>query len=265
MKKYSAVILAGRTQNDNDPLLVEAGVENKALIELEGKKMISYVIQAVEQSERIDRAVVVGLEKYQIDYEPQIEIDFIPADGEDRVDTIFTGYKHFSKTQNPEDHLILLPSDIPLISGEMIDDCINSMAIGETKKEAYFGVVYKSDYEKKFPHSNRSWRYLKDGTIAGGDIHAVKIKTMLDNQEFISNLISQRKSFVTMILKNSPMLILRYFTKQLAIKHIVNFVRKSMKIDATQYRAYYPETGMDLDYPDQLPKFINYIKNKRFE
>ncbi len=265
MKEYTAIVLAGSDVNDQDPLLLKAGVNNKALIRLNGKTMISYVLSAVDQSKRIEKAIVVGITKDDVDIELTKEYTFIESEGSSRTDTIFTGFKHARKTQSEEDYLIILPSDLPLINSDMIDDCIDAMNIDAGLHEGYYGVVFRDDYHRKFPHSNRSWRYLKDGVIAAGDIHAIKIRTILANEEIICNLISKRKSFVGMILKFSPLMIIRYFLKSLGFKHLVAFVRKAFKIDAVQYIIPHPEAGMDLDYLDQLPKFENYIVNNKFE
>ena len=62
MKTFPLYIPAGSNPKEiEDELLIKAGVTNKALIDINGKKIIEYVLEAADNSKKIDKIFVVGI------------------------------------------------------------------------------------------------------------------------------------------------------------------------------------------------------------
>ena len=55
---FNALILAGT--KEKGPLEIAENVDNKALIMLDSRPMIDYIVDALNSSENIDRILVVG-------------------------------------------------------------------------------------------------------------------------------------------------------------------------------------------------------------
>jgi len=57
----NAIILAGGIPTSEDPLYLAANGQNKALIDIAGKPMAQWVVDAVDGANSVDRIVIVGL------------------------------------------------------------------------------------------------------------------------------------------------------------------------------------------------------------
>jgi hypothetical protein len=256
------VVLAGSHPNDPSPLLKKTGVTNKALIPLANKLIISYVLDAICHSKLIQSIYLVGLKHQDIQVSIKKPISFLPGTAK-RSDNLLSTLNYLNGLDNPPQHVIIISSDIPLITPEIIDQCILLMNIPETNKDAYFGIIPKDVMENSFPGANKRFPRLKEGIFCGGDINAVRISTILSNETLVRNLFKNRKSMVKMILRVSPRYILRYVTRRLSIVHIIDFFKNEFDADVTHYINPFAEAGMDLDYPEQLDRFENLMTSRR--
>lgn len=252
---YPGFLMAG-SSTKKDPLLEIVDVNNKALIPLGNRPMVSYVIEAMDKAETIDRILVIGIKKDHIKYVSKTPIEFIDLDEpQNRVETIIQGMKHFAKTYDTKQQVIFFACDTPFITGAIVDDCINRMEINETNKDVYFGIIHKNVFDKMYPNAMKNYRQLKEGTVAGGDIHAVRIETLLRNEETIHKILMNRKSMFKLIITFSPLFIIRYLIGRLSITHITEFFLKQVGVEVICYEIKYPQAGMDLDYPEQYERF----------
>ncbi|MDH5404730.1 MAG: NTP transferase domain-containing protein [Candidatus Heimdallarchaeota archaeon] len=251
---YSAFVMAGSSSKDlDDPLLIKAGVTNKALINLNNKPVIEYLLQAMDEAKSIDRILVIGLDQTDIQFKGKKTIEFIKITG-DRVETVFTAMNYFAETQDDQDMIIQFTSDTPFFTGEIIDHCIEKMDI-TSNKDVYYGLITKEIFDKRFPNAHRSFRKLKEGIFAGADMNCFRIRTVLDNKEATRIFLENKKSLVKTIISFSPLFIVKYALGRLSINDIIKFFKVKFKSDVSPYFPQYAEAGMDLDYPEQIEAF----------
>ncbi|GAI70562.1 unnamed protein product [marine sediment metagenome] len=112
---FNALILAGTKKKG--PLEIAEKVDNKALIILDGMPMINYVVDALHNSENIDQILVVGPKKELHQYIGK-KVKEILNPGDSILENMEIGLNYFSS----DDNLLLLTSDIPLITSEAIDE-----------------------------------------------------------------------------------------------------------------------------------------------
>lgn len=128
-----AVVLAGGKCKPE--LTSAAGVMNKALVSLAGKPMLSYVLQALSDSNRISDKILVG----------GPELDSV-ADGIRRVDDTndFLGnIKAGAEASGTSGKLLIITSDIPMLKASMIDDFIERTQ--KTDADFYYPIITKQD------------------------------------------------------------------------------------------------------------------------
>src|SRR5665811_2355442 len=108
---FNALILAG--MKEKGPLEIAEKVDNKALIMINGRPMIEYIVDVLNNSENIDQILVVGPKK---ELHPYIgkKVKEILNSGNSILENMEIGLNYF----NSADSLLLLTSDIPLITPE---------------------------------------------------------------------------------------------------------------------------------------------------
>jgi len=106
---FNALILAG--MKEKGPLEIVEKVDNKALIMINGRPMIEYIVDALNNSENIDKIIVVGPKN---ELHPYIgkKVEEILNPGNSILENMERGLNFF----NSDDSLLILTSDIPLIT-----------------------------------------------------------------------------------------------------------------------------------------------------
>jgi molybdopterin-guanine dinucleotide biosynthesis protein A len=125
---FNALILAGTKEKGS--LEIAENVDNKALIMLNGRPMIDYIVDALNNSENIDKILVVGPKNELSPYIGK-KVEEIINPGNSILENMEIGLNYF----NSSDNLLFLTSDIPLITPEAIDEFLEICI----KRKAYIG------------------------------------------------------------------------------------------------------------------------------
>lgn len=244
-----AILLAGGVPAPDSPLYPYTEGKNKATLEIGGKPMLQWVIEALEGSSSIDSVVVVGCEEYQDKFELSKPVYFIPARG-DLLTNFQIGADALIKINPEADAVAIVSSDIPMLSPASVDWVVNKSL--ETDNDLYYCVIDQKTMEARFPESGRSYTRLKDINVCGGDLSVVKLSLYTSNSEFWGKIIRARKSsFRQAALIGIDILLLLVF-RRLTFNEIVQKITRRLKIKGQGLICPYAELGMDIDKPRQL-------------
>jgi GTP:adenosylcobinamide-phosphate guanylyltransferase len=252
------VITAGGIPEPDDLLYPFSQGKSKALIEVAGKPMIQWVVDAAAAVEQVERFVIVGIEKGN-GIHCSKPVSFVPNQGS-MLNNIRAGVKK-ALVHNPQaEYVMLLSSDIPAISSEMVAWAFdNSLGIDA---DIFYSVVPRQVMERRFPGSNRTYVRLKDMELCGGDIFIIRTVVVVGRDKIWNNLIASRKNvlkqaaligFDTLIL-----LLLRRFT----LAGLVKRISKRLDLIGRVLISPYAEAGMDIDKPFQLQIVRQYLEAK---
>jgi GTP:adenosylcobinamide-phosphate guanylyltransferase len=243
-----AIVTAGGIPQPGEPLYEYTLGASKAMLDVAGKPMIQWVMDALEGGQTIDGIVIIGLP-------PESEIKStkvtarIPNQG-GMVDNIRSGVNTVLEQKPDSDRVLIVSSDIPTITPEMVDWVVNKTL--ETDLEAYYNVIERSVMEKRFPGSKRSYTRLRDVEVCGGDMNVIKTSLVTQNDELWNKLVAARKN----VLKQAALI--GYDTLFLLIFRLVDLdgavkkATKRLKLTGKAVVCPYAEVGMDVDKPFQL-------------
>ncbi|HZK40728.1 MAG TPA: NTP transferase domain-containing protein [Atribacterota bacterium] len=240
---FNALILAGT--KEKGPLEIAEDVDNKALIMIDDKPMITYIVDALNNSENIAKIIVVGPKN---ELHPYIgkKVKEILNPGNSILENMERGLNFF----NSDDSLLILTSDIPLITPEAIDEFLNIC----TKRKLCIGypIITKENIIKKYPETERTYVKMKEGILCGGNIVFFKPEVFFQNKELIQGLFNNRKNN----LKNAKILglkfILKFLFKTLTMGEIEKRVTDIIGYNSGAVMVSYPEIMIDLDKPSDL-------------
>ncbi len=186
-----AIVTAGGVPLPEEPLYDATQGHPKALVDIAGKPMVQWVLDALGAAESIDNIIIVGLtEKSGLTCEKQMY--FVSNQGK-MVENLQAGARKAVEINKKAEYVLIVSSDIPAINGEMVDWVVNTAM--QTKLDVYYNVIQREVMEKRFPGSKRTWTKLKDMQICGGDMSVGRIKLIVDDDtEMWEKITDARKS-----------------------------------------------------------------------
>jgi GTP:adenosylcobinamide-phosphate guanylyltransferase len=242
-----ALVTAGGTPEPGEPLYEYTQGKSKALLDICGKPMIQWVLDALCGAETVENIVIIGLSS-----DTQLvcskKVVYITSQGS-MLDNLLSGMKMALKINPESHHTLVVSSDIPTITPEMVDWVVNNAM--KTDHDAYYHVVTRQTMEARFPGSKRTYTKLKGIELCGGDMNVIRT-TLSGNEQFWSKVIAARKN----PLKQAALLgydtLLLLLLRLVDLEGAVNKVTKRIHITGKAIISPYAEIGMDVDKPHQL-------------
>lgn len=247
--ELAAVILAGHSPEEEDPLAEYTLGQPKGLIPIAGQPMISYVVSALAGSRYIRPIVVVGLPPEARSLLP-LPVIHLSEQG-DLLSNAEAGIGHALAQQPHLAGVLVSSADIPLLTSPVVDSFIESCL--QTDHDLYYGVVERPVMEGRFPTSRRTYVRLVDGQFAGADLFLVRAGAMGLNRELWRRLAGARKN----PLAQARMLgglwpLLKFFTRRMSLSEAERRASRALRIRGRAVVCPWAEVGMDVDKPFQL-------------
>src|SRR5512143_904443 len=118
------IVTAGGIPQPGEPLYEYTQGKDKALLDVCGKPMIQWVLDALCEAKTIDQIVVIGLPPDSGVTCERITT-FLPNQG-GLLQNVRAGLKKVTELDPNAKHVASVSSDIPAITGEMVDWVVNS-------------------------------------------------------------------------------------------------------------------------------------------
>ncbi len=243
-----AVVTAGGIPQPNEPLYEYSKGDAKALIDVAGKPMIQWVLDALSEAKTIDRVVVIGLSP-KSNLTCKKPLTYMSNQGK-MLDNLKAGTAKVMELNPKARYVLFVSSDIPTITSEMVDWMVNTA--GETQDDLYYNVVRRKDMEARFPGSKRTYTPLKDMAVCGGDMNMARTSIVDQNSEFWNKLIEARKNPAAQASMIGLDIIFKFIFRQLTIDDVIKRVADKLGLKGRAIVCPYPEIGMDVDKPHQL-------------
>ncbi len=245
-----AIVTAGGIPLPEEPLYPETKGHNKALLDIAGKPMVQWVLDALGEAKTVDKIILVGLtEKSGLTCAKPMH--FISNQGR-MLDNFRTGVRKSRELGGKGDHVLFVSADIPAITGEMVDWVVNTAM--QTKEDVYYNVIQREVMEERFPDSKRTYTRLKDMQVCGGDMNVARVKLVLaeDENGIWDKIADSRKNPLKQAaLIGFDTLFLLLF-RQLTLEKAIEKIKTKLEITGRAIVCPYAEIGMDIDKPHQL-------------
>ncbi len=243
-----AIVTAGGIPQPGEPLYEYTRGEYKALLDIAGKPMIQWVMDALDDASTVNNVVLIGLPE-NCGIKSKKLTALLPNQGE-MLENIRGGVKKVSELNPQARHALVVSSDIPAITGEMVDWVVN--AAMQSDDDIYYNIIEQKVMEKRYPTSKRSYTYLKDLTICGADLNVIRTITVVSNEKIWRKIIAARKNvFKQAALVGYDTLVL-LLLRAITVEKAVNVVTKRLNVTGRAIVCPYAEIGMDIDKPHQL-------------
>ena len=243
------IIPAGGIPKPGNPLHKLTQGKPKAILDIAGKPMIQWVLDAVSEAKSVGRVAVVGLEG-GVELSCAKPLTLLPDQGS-MIGNIRVGVRSILEKNPDTEYVMTVASDIPLVTGEMLAWFIEQAK--QTQHEFYINMVTRQVLEARFPGIKRRVNRVGNLELRGAaDISIFQPKIIFKTNGVAERLERARGrplrqlnfiGFDTLFLLMLRRLDLDAFIKRLSKKHIV---------DLHPVICPYAEVGMDVDEPLHL-------------
>jgi GTP:adenosylcobinamide-phosphate guanylyltransferase len=256
--QYDAIILAGGESTSE--LKKIAPYDNEALIIIGNYPMIYYVFNALRKSSRIRKIVISGPVEALRNIFPREDNVYFATSGQNAIDSFSHAVNILKEQGDISEKLLILPTDIPFITAEAIDDFINQCE----KKEAdfYYSVTRKEVNDLKFPGVSRTYVNLREGTFTGGNLFLLRTQAIDRCLEIGKKLVKRRKNPVAMARLFGISLVWKFIFKRLGMSTIKRRFYEVTGIKGEPIISNYAEVGVDVDKPSDLNLAQKYLTSK---
>jgi GTP:adenosylcobinamide-phosphate guanylyltransferase len=242
------VIIAGGIPGPDDPLYAYTQDKPKALISMHGRTMLERVVDAVQDSQNIEEIVVVGIGS-DMGMQFKRPVHHLPDQG-GLISNALAGIDWLSANRPKAESFLASSADIPLLTGPMIDEYIESCQ--PLDKAFYYIMVTKETMEARFPNSNRTFTKLKGIEIAGGDLGIMKFEVTHRNRELWEMMANARKHAWQLARGVGLKIMFKLLTRQLSVAEIEETASRLIGAPAQVVFCERAELAMDGDKPHQI-------------
>ncbi len=242
-----AFVTAASVPSPEDPLYAETRGGPKALLDVVGKPMVQWVMDALGGARRVDGVVLVGLESVDglTCAKPLRRV----SDQGGLLDNVVAGANEILHLDPTAAQVLAVSSDIPAITPEMVDWTIEATAGADDDLD--YMVIERATMEARFPGSNRTYVHLKDGQFCGSDMNVMRAG-LVNDRAFWEKLVSARKSPLKQASLLGPDLLFLILARQMSLSRAERMVSRRLRLRGRAIRCPYAEMGMDVDKPHQL-------------
>lgn len=243
------IIPAGGIPKQGNPLHNLTQGKPKAILDIAGKPMIQWVLDAVSEAKSVGRVAVVGLDG-SVELSCDKPLTLLPDQGS-MIGNIRAGLRSILENDPNAEYVMTVASDIPLVTGEMLDWFIEQTK--QSRHELYINMVKRQVLEKRFPGIKRRINRVGNLELRGAaDISIFQPKIIFKTNGVAERLERARGhplrqlnfiGFDTLFLLMLRRLDLDAFIKRLSKKH---------DVDLHPVICPYAEIGMDVDEPLHL-------------
>ncbi len=243
-----AIVIAGGIPGPEDPLYEFTQGKPKALLDIAGKPMIQWVLDAISGTQTVEKVVLISLSE-QDGLQCSKPVTYL-ADQGGLLENVRGGIEKVVEINPQAKRVLTVSSDIPTIQSAMIDWMVDENS--DSDHDIYYTVIPRQVMEKRFPESKRSYTRLKDAELCGGDLNMIRASTIYSNIDLWDSIVAARKN----VFKQAALLgygnLLLLLSRQLTLAGAVKRVTKKMNITGKAVLSPYAELGMDVDKPHQL-------------
>jgi len=254
------IITAGGIPKSSHPLYKYTQGKPKALINIAGKPMVQWVLDAVSEAKSLEEATVVGLEGSAA-LSCNKPLTPIPNQGS-MIENIRAGVRSILERKPDTECVMISSSDIPLVSGEIYDWFVAQTQ--GTQHEFYLNMITRQVLEARFPGVKRRVDRIGNLELRGvADVSILQPKIVMQKDGTVERIEQARGNlwrqlnfvgFDTLLLLMLRRLDLDAFTKRLGKKH---------GVDMHPVICPYAEIAMDVDEPAHLEIMQRELSERR--
>lgn len=254
---YDLVILAGGAGTVSLP---GQGERPRALAELNGRRLLDYIVDGVRESSRIASVVLVThslhLEAFRQAAVPDLLL--CACDGS-MAECAAAAIRKLREQPGHEGirKVATVCDDLPFLTGAALDDFIARAEAAEA--DGVYAVVRKEACLREFPSLRRTFFHLKEGDFTGGNVSLVSVNLFPDCIEKMKEVFALRKNPLKLAAWLGPIFILKMLLHRLSLADVEKKVSELFGYRGRAVITDHACIGTDLDRPEEWAQAEKYL------
>ncbi len=250
MKDISVLILAGQREGVVDPLCAETGVERKALVPINDRPMIDYVLNAIEAADLKSPYHVSG---FDADYDDRlVQSPAAPGPAGSVLAAIENGIEY---------PVVVTTGDHPLLTAEMLDYFVGGAV--EAGTDFCVGLAEKTIIQPAYPDTKRTYLKFKDTAVSGCNLFYIANANGLEAIRFWETAQHLRKQPVKLASRLGWGVLWRYVSGGLTLRGAFDYAANKLGITAAPVLIPIAEAAIDVDKPSDRVLVEAILKDQR--
>ncbi|MFQ5810542.1 MAG: NTP transferase domain-containing protein [Armatimonadota bacterium] len=248
-----AIILAGGTIRDEE-FVKAVGVDRRPLIDILGKPMVQWVVEALRGSRHIGRVVVLGPPELQETSAGPL-VDAVVDEGADEVDNLYRGIDALRDAAR----IVMVASDLALLTPAALDDLIEN---APPDADVVLPICEKGAIGPEL--ADHEWVYIKtpDGSFTGASCFLLKPEPLLERREWIEEVFDARRSKWRLIRMWGFWFSLRALLHRVTLAQAEAHVSNVVRLHGRAYVTRFPEVCVDVDRLSDVALVAEHLRRR---
>lgn len=233
---------------------LEQGMQGglNALTPIAGKAMGQWVLDALTEATQVKSIVVVGAGATQSLTSPKIAAR-VTEQGRFLANLV-AGLERILELQPQARYVLFCTADIPLITGDIINQVATRWEIlqKETEADMYYHVIPRTLMEQQFPAANRKCIRLLEGDFAGANMHVLATQLARRQQDMWGSLLDSREGVLQQAIRLGGDLFFKLMTRRLSMEELEGYAPKRLGVRLKIVSSDCAEIGMEANKPFRL-------------
>lgn len=243
------IVVAGGAPERGDPLYAFTQGGFKSMLEVAGKPMVQWVLDALSDAPSVQNVAVVGLPPITA-LDCKKPLIMLSESGE-IVENIRLGAIELAK-QNPNATRVLIVSaDLPAVTPEMVEWLI--ARVKESDHELFGFSINRKTIEALDKDPRQIFVHLKNEEVCLADVAGLQIAfANRPEHPLWQRLVEARKSPTRQAALLGYDVLFLLMLRQLTLKEAEASINRRLGINARAISCPFPELGMDVDRPRDI-------------
>lgn len=234
---YDAIILAGGTC----PWLKNlSGTEYRAVAMLDGRPLVSYIIDALLACNAINKITISGTKKELAGIDLPTGVDIVEASG-----TMLDNTLAAIRATDAKKPVLFVTDDVPLLTAEAVTDFLQKVKSQDA--DVFYPIIPKSACLRDFPAGKRTYVTFKDGIFTGGNILLVNPEVVASCKEVAEEVFAKRKYPWKLCSWLGWSFVLKFLLHKLEVKDVEVRASQLLGFRGKAIITEFAEIGMDVD------------------
>ncbi|HMK48605.1 MAG TPA: nucleotidyltransferase family protein [Thermodesulfovibrionales bacterium] len=239
----------------------------KALTLLEGRPMIRFVLDALDNVPQAGRICIVGPDEVRKGIDDRSRYEYAPG-GNSLKESIFSGLGHFSDSPI----VLFIPADLPLIRPATVIAFLRLCERTETSYAAamFWAMVPEKSFTGPFIRVTKGFNRFRDISVCHGNLFLIT-PSVLKNDRITSRIdavYDARKSSIKAALEIGPAMGLSYLVgvhlfRVMTLNQTARSLSRHLGMGMIPVLLEYPEVAVDIDTSEDYAFALEWIARQK--
>lgn len=250
-EQMPVAVLAGGGLDDK--VAKAAGAPCKALADVGGQPLVTWVIDALRGAELVSEFVVIQGPTRPLSEQLSDSARLATAQGPAILDTFYAAAEALPQSER----ILCVTADLPLLTSEAIDDFIGSCL--PLQAEVSYAIVAADEVERAMPGRGKTVARLREGRFTGGGAGCLSRRFILEHGATIARTFARRKNPLGMLQMFGWGFVARLALGRLSVADLERRASEMLGCTLQAVISEHPGLAFDVDDADDLELARRYV------